>query len=380
MTTIALIVAGGRGVRAGEGLPKQYRALGGEPVIRRTIRAFLRHPGIDIVRCVIHPDDRALYAAAAHGWPLAGPVMGRATRQGSVRAGLEACAGAARVLIHDAARPMVPHDMIGRVLAALDDGAAGACPVLPVADTLVRTSGEAVPRDGIHRVQTPQGFDYAHILAAHRTAPADIATDDAGLARAAGLGVTLVRGDEMAMKLTESEDFARAEALLAAGYVPRTGTGFDVHRFCEGDHITICGLHVPHTQGVIAHSDGDVGLHALTDALLGAAALGDIGQHFPPSDMRWAGAASDQFLAHAATLIRDQGGIIDHADVTIICEHPKIGPHRDAMRVRIAAILGLPLNGVSVKASTTEGLGFTGRGEGIAAQASASIRMPATEF
>ena len=380
MTTIALIVAGGRGVRAGEGLPKQYRALGGEPVIRRTIRAFLRHPGIDIVRCVIHPDDRALYAAAAHGWPLAGPVMGRATRQGSVRAGLEACAGAARVLIHDAARPMVPHDMIGRVLAALDEGAQGACPVLPVADTLVRTSGEAVPRDGIHRVQTPQGFDYAAILAAHRAAPAESATDDAGLARAAGLGVTLVRGDEMAMKLTESEDFARAEALLAAGYVPRTGTGFDVHRFGEGDHVMICGLAVPHSEGVIAHSDGDVGLHALTDALLGAAALGDIGQHFPPSDMRWAGAASDMFLRHAATLVRDQGGIIDHADVTIICERPKIGPHRDAMRARIAAILSLPLTGVSVKATTTEGLGFTGRGEGIAAQASASIRMPATEF
>ena len=380
MITIALIVAGGRGVRAGGGLPKQYRALGGEPVIRRTIRAFLRHPGVDIVRCVIHPDDRALYTAAAHGWPLAEPVMGRATRQGSVRAGLEACAGAARVLIHDAARPMVPHDMIGRVLAALDEGASGACPVLPVADTLVRGDGTAVPRAGVNRVQTPQGFDHAAILAAHRAAPADGATDDAGLARAAGLGVTLVRGDEMAMKLTESEDFARAEALLAAGYVSRTGTGFDVHRFGAGDGLMICGLNVPHTHGVLAHSDGDVGLHAITDALLGAGALGDIGQHFPPSDERWRGAASDMFLAHAAAMVRDRGGLIDHVDVTIICERPRIGPHRDAMRTRVAAILGLPLTGVSVKATTSEGLGFTGRGEGIAAQASASIRMPATEF
>ena len=379
MTTTALIVAGGRGVRAGDGLPKQYRPLGGEPVIRRTIRAFLRHPGIDIVRCVIHPDDRALYAAAAHGWPLADPAMGRPTRQGSVRAGLEASASSARVLIHDAARPMVPHDMISRVLAALD-GAEGACPVLSVADTLVRDTGEPLPRAGVHRVQTPQGFHLPAILAAHRAAPDDTATDDAGLARAAGLAVTLVPGDERAMKLTEAADFARAEALLAAGYVPRAGTGFDVHAFGPGDHVMLCGVRVPHDRGVLAHSDGDVGLHALTDALLGAAALGDIGQHFPPSDMRWSGAASDQFLAHAARLVRDAGGIIDGIDVTILCERPKVGPYRAAMQARIAAILGLAPGSASVKATTTEGLGFTGRGEGIAAQASASIRMPVHEL
>ncbi len=380
MTTLALIVAGGRGARAGEGLPKQYRALGGEPVIRRTVRAFLRHPGIDIVRCVIHPDDRALYAAATHGHPLADPVMGRATRQGSVRAGLEASAGTTRVLIHDAARPMVPHDMIGRVLGAIDAGAAGACPVLPVTDTLVRDNGEGVPRLGLHRVQTPQGFDYAAILAAHRAAPDDAATDDAGLIYRAGLPVALVRGEEMAMKLTEAQDFARAEALLAAHHIPRVGTGFDVHRFGPGESLMICGITVAHTHGVVAHSDGDVGLHALTDALLGAAALGDIGDHFPPSDMRWAGAASDQFLAHAAALVREQGGIIDHADITIICERPKIGPHRAAMQARIASILNLGPGAVSVKATTTEGLGFTGRGEGIAAQAVASIRMPREEL
>ena len=377
MTTVALIVAGGRGVRAGDGLPKQYRALGGEPVIRRTVRAFLRHPGIDIVRCVIHPDDRALYSAATHGWPMADAVMGRSTRQGSVRAGLEASAGAARVLIHDAARPMVAHDLIGRVLEALDAGHAGACPVLPVADTLVRDDGVGVPRVGVNRVQTPQGFDYAAILAAHRAARDEAATDDAGLARAAGLCVTLVRGDEMAMKLTEAQDFARAEALLAAAMVPRVGTGFDVHRFGPGDGLMLCGVWVEHDHGVLAHSDGDVGLHALTDALLGAAALGDIGQHFPPSDMRWQGAPSDQFLAHAAMLVRDSGGVIDHADMTIICERPRIGPHRAAMQARVAAILGIAPGAVSVKATTTEGLGFTGRGEGIAAQAAASIRMPA---
>lgn len=379
MTTLALIVAGGRGVRAGDGLPKQYRALGGEPVIRRTIRAFLRHPGIDMVRCVIHPDDRALYAAAAHGWPLGDPAMGRPTRQGSVRAGLEASVGSTRVLIHDAARPMVPHDMIERVLTALND-ADGACPVLPVADTLVRDDGEALARAGVYRVQTPQGFRFEAILAAHRAASHTEATDDAGLARAAGLHVALVRGDERAMKLTEAEDFARAEALLAAGYVPRAGTGFDVHAFGPGDHIMLCGVRVVHDMGVLAHSDGDVGLHALTDALLGAAALGDIGQHFPPSDQRWAGAASDQFLAHAAMLVRGAGGIVDGVDVTVMCERPKVGPHRDAMRMRIAAILGLPIGAVSVKATTTERLGFTGRGEGIAAQASASIRMPASEL
>lgn len=376
MTTVALIVAGGRGLRAGGGLPKQYRALGGEPVIRRTIRAFLRHPGIDIVRCVIHPDDRALYRAAAHGWPVAEPVLGRPTRQGSVLAGLEASTGALRVLIHDAARPMVPHSMITRVLDAGDGGAVGVVPVLPVADTLIAADGRAVDRTLVERVQTPQGFDYATITRIHRAAASEAATDDAGLMRGAGLDVARVAGDEMAMKLTEPDDFARAEALLAAAYVSRVGTGFDVHRFGAGDHVMLGGLRIAHDHSVIAHSDGDVALHALTDALLGAAGLGDIGEHFPPTDERWRGAASDAFLMHAARLIRDAGGLIDHVDVTIIAERPRIGPHRDAMRASVARILGLAGRAVSIKATTTEGLGFTGRAEGIAAQAVATIRMP----
>jgi 2-C-methyl-D-erythritol 4-phosphate cytidylyltransferase/2-C-methyl-D-erythritol 2,4-cyclodiphosphate synthase len=376
METVALIVAAGRGVRAGGGLPKQYRALGGEPVLRRALRAFLRHPGVDAVGCVIHADDRALYAAATAGLPLLPPALGRATRQGSVLAGMEALPeGATRVLIHDAARPLVPAGVIDRVLDALDM-AEGALPVLPVPDTLVRDDGTAVPRAGLNRAQTPQGFHLAPLLAAHRAAPGDLATDDAGLARAAGLEVVHVPGDERAMKLTSQADFAAAEALLAAGLVSRTGTGFDVHRFGPGDHVMLGGLRVPHTAGVEAHSDGDVALHALTDAVLGAAGLGDIGQHFPPSDERWRGASSNRFLAHACQLVRDAGGIVDHLDVTVIGERPKVGPRRDAMRDRIAAIAGLRSAAVSVKATTTEGLGFTGRGEGIAAQAAATVRMP----
>jgi 2-C-methyl-D-erythritol 4-phosphate cytidylyltransferase/2-C-methyl-D-erythritol 2,4-cyclodiphosphate synthase len=376
MRTVALVVAAGRGVRAGGGLPKQYRALAGEPVLRRALRPLLRHPGIDAVGCVIGAEDRALYAAATHGLPLLTPALGRATRQGSVRAGLEALpAGVERVLIHDAARPLVPAGVISRVLDALDS-ADGALPVLPVPDTLVTDAGAPVPRDGLNRAQTPQGFRLGPMLAAHRAAPPDSATDDAGLARAAGLEVVHVAGDERAMKLTTADDFATAEAWLAAGLVSRTGTGFDVHRFGPGDHVMLGGLRVPHVAGVEAHSDGDVALHALTDALLGAAGLGDIGQHFPPTDERWRGASSDRFLAHACTLVRDAGGIVDHLDVTIICERPKVGPHREAIRAEIARIAGLSARAVSVKATTTEGLGFTGRAEGIAAQAAATVRMP----
>jgi len=375
MDTVALIVAAGRGVRAGGGLPKQYRALGGEPVLSRTLRAFLRHGRIDRVMCVIHPDDLALYAAATHGLPLAQPALGRATRQGSVLAGLEAIGCAARVLIHDAARPLVAPALIDRVLDALDDSL-GAVPVLPVADTLCRVDGAPVGRDGLYRVQTPQGFRFDAILSAHRASTDDLATDDAGLARAAGLDVAFVPGDETAMKLTEPHDFLRAEALLASALVTRMGTGFDVHAFGPGDHIMLCGLKLNHDHGVLAHSDGDVGLHALTDAILGALGDGDIGSHFPPTDERWRGAASDAFLAHAAQLVAERGGVIDHLDVTIICERPKVGPHREAMRARIADILGLSVAQVSVKATTTEALGFTGRREGIAAQAAATLRVP----
>jgi 2-C-methyl-D-erythritol 4-phosphate cytidylyltransferase/2-C-methyl-D-erythritol 2,4-cyclodiphosphate synthase len=377
--TLALIVAAGRGHRVGGGLPKQYRPLGGIAVLRRTVEAFLAHPRVDAVQVVIHPDDRGLYDAAVAGLPLAAPVPGGATRQASVRLGLEAVAGE-RVLIHDAARPFVSHDVIDRVLDALEIDE-GAVPALAVSDSLRRgrshIDGE-VERDGLFRVQTPQGFRLEAIRAAHRAASAE-ATDDAAVLRSAGGRVALVEGDERNMKLTTADDFARAEAMIAAAMTSRTGMGYDVHRFGPGDHVWLCGIPVPHSHGLIGHSDADVGLHALTDAILGAIGEGDIGQHFPPSDPQWKGAASHRFLAHAATLVAARGGRIDHVDVTIIAERPKVGPHRDAMRQRIADILRLPLRVVSVKATTTEGLGFTGRGEGIAAQAVATLRLPEEE-
>ena len=374
--TLALIVAAGRGHRAGGGLPKQYRPLGGIAVLRRTVEAFLAHPRVDAVQVVIHPDDREFYEAAVAGLPLPMPVPGGSTRQESVRLGLEAVEGE-RVLIHDAARPFVGHDVIDRVLDALDNDE-GAVPGLAVSDSLRRGGSHIdseVERDGLFRVQTPQGFRLEAIRAAHRAAIAE-ATDDAAVLRAAGGRVALVEGDERNMKLTTADDFARAEAMLAAAMTSRTGMGYDVHRFGPGDHVWLCGIPVPHSRGLIGHSDADVGLHALTDAILGAIGEGDIGQHFPPSDPQWKGAASDRFLAHAAGLVAARGGRIDPVDVTIIAERPKVGPHRDAMRQRIADILRLPLRVVSVKATTTEGLGFTGRGEGIAAQAIATLRLP----
>lgn len=374
--TLALIVAAGRGHRAGGGLPKQYRSLGGIAVLRRTVETFLAHPRVDTVQVVIHPDDRGLYDAAVSGLRLPAPVPGGSSRQESVRLGLDAVEGE-RVLIHDAARPFVSHDVIDRVLDALDRDE-GAVPALAVSDSLRRggshIDGE-VERDGLFRVQTPQGFRLAAIRAAHRAAVAE-ATDDAAVLREAGGRVALVEGDERNMKLTTADDFARAEAMIAAAMTSRTGMGYDVHRFGPGDHVWLCGIRVPHGHGLVGHSDADVGLHALTDAILGAIGDGDIGQHFPPSDPQWKGAASDRFLAHAAGLVAARGGRIDHVDVTIIAERPKVGPHRDAMRQRIADILRLPLRVVSVKATTTEGLGFTGRGEGIAAQAVATVRLP----
>ena len=378
--TAALIVAAGRGVRAGEGLPKQYRVVGGASLLRRSVDAFLAHPDVDSVRVVIAAGDETRYASGMGDLGLPDPVVGGATRQQSVRAGLEAIAlaGADRVLIHDAARPGVTSATIDRVLAALDSSP-GAAPALPVVDSVRLGTGHVdgeIDRAKLWRVQTPQGFAFDAILAAHRAAPPG-ATDDIAVARAAGLKVALVAGDERAFKVTEPADFARAEALFTTSLVSRSASGFDVHRFGPGDHVWLCGVRIPHSHGLIGHSDADAGLHALTDALLGCIAAGDIGDHFPPSDPRWRGAASDRFLAHAAGLIRDRGGRIDHADVTIIAERPKVGPHRQAMRERIAAILGIAVDAVSVKATTTEGLGFTGRGEGIAAQAIASVRLPA---
>lgn len=378
----AIVVAAGRGSRAGEGAPKQYRMLAGQPVLRRSLAALAGHPRMSHVVAVIHPEDTAAFSEAAHGLGAL-PVHGGATRQDSVRRGLEALADFAPdlVLIHDAARPLLPHDVIDRLLDALAEND-GAVPALPVVDSLrtgeTHADGE-VDRSRLKRVQTPQAFRYAAIRAAHAKAAPD-ATDDVAVALAAGLSVAFVEGDERLAKLTYPTDFARAEALLGAGLITRVGQGFDVHRFGPGDHVWLCGVKVPHDHALIGHSDADVGLHALTDALLGAAAMGDIGDHFPPSDPKWRGAPSDQFLVHARDLILARGGIIDHVDVTLICETPKVAPHRDTMRQRVAALLRLSVEGVSIKATTTEKLGFTGRKEGIAAQATASIRLSTVEM
>jgi 2-C-methyl-D-erythritol 4-phosphate cytidylyltransferase / 2-C-methyl-D-erythritol 2,4-cyclodiphosphate synthase len=381
---IALIVAGGSGQRFGAERPKQYLDLLGKPILRRTVDAFLSHPRITGVQVVIDPAWRAQYDRAVAGLTLPEPVTGGATRQDSVRNGLEALAALAappaRVLIHDAARPLTDAATIGAVIDALDE-TPGAVAAVPVADTLKRGArglvGATVDRDGLWRAQTPQGFRFADILSAHRAAAGLALTDDAAVAEQAGLPVRLIPATEDNFKVTTPDDLTRAARVLMAGLGDiRTGTGFDVHRFTDGEFVTLCGLRVPHDQGLDGHSDADVGLHALTDAILGALAAGDIGSHFPPSDPRWRGADSARFLRHAADLVAERGGIIAHADVTIICERPKIGPHRAAMAARIADILGIAEDRVSVKATTTERLGFTGRGEGIAAQAVATIRLP----
>ena len=377
----ALIVAAGHGVRAGEGLPKQYRQVAGVPVLRRTIEAFLSHPKIEAVQVVISPEHRDLYNQTVSGLSLPAPVVGGSTRQSSVRLGLEHLAGnpPTFVLIHDAARPLIDSATISATIAALAHADA-ALPIVPAPDTLKRLSGNKVEatiaRDSIGLAQTPQGFHFKKIMSAHLTARDTNFTDDASIAEAAGMTVVAVPGQRTNFKLTTPEDFVIAEALLSSTLAPRTGQGFDVHRFGPGDHVWLCGVRIPHTHGLIGHSDADVGLHALTDALLGAAALGDIGQHFPPSDEKWRGAASHLFLTHAAELIAKRAGRIEHVDVTLICEQPKVSPHREDMIQRISQILSLDAARVSVKATTTEGLGFTGRREGIAAQAIATVRLP----
>ena len=381
--TAALIVAAGRGQRFGGALPKQYATLAGVPLLRHTLCAFAAHPAVATVRAVIHPDDRPLYEAAAAGLDLAEPVAGGASRQDSVLRGLESLAGdpPARVLVHDGARPFVSAAVIDRVLSALDDSP-GAIAALPVVDTLKRGAAGRVAgtqdRAGLWGAQTPQGFRYADILAAHRQAAGEELTDDAAVAERAGLAVALVEGSRENMKVTSQEDLAVAERWLRGAQAEtRVGQGFDVHAFGPGDHVTLCGVRVAHDAGLVGHSDADVGLHALTDAILGALGAGDIGSHFPPSDPQWKGADSGKFLQHARDLVAAEGGRLLHLDVTLICERPKIGPHRDAMVARIAALLDLPAARVSVKATTTEKLGFTGRGEGIAAQAVATIELPA---
>jgi 2-C-methyl-D-erythritol 4-phosphate cytidylyltransferase/2-C-methyl-D-erythritol 2,4-cyclodiphosphate synthase len=384
--TAAIIVAAGRGLRAGSGGPKQYRSIGGRTVISRAMEPFCRHPQIFAVQPVVNPDDAAMFAEAVSEMRYQPPANGGTTRQASVRAGLEALASQSPdiVLIHDAARPFVTAAVISRAIEAA--GLTGAAvPAIAVTDTikLIGNTGhvEATPERARLRIaQTPQSFRYDVILDAHRRAARDGRddfTDDAALAEWAGLTVATFQGDPANMKLTTPEDFVREEARLGAmlGDV-RTASGYDVHAFGDGDHVMICGVRVPHSRGFLAHSDGDVGLHALVDAILGALADGDIGSHFPPSDPQWKGAASDRFLQYAVDRVSARGGRIAHLDVTLICERPKVGPYRDVMRARIAEITGLNLSRVAVKATTSERLGFTGREEGIAAMASATIRLP----
>ena len=367
--TVALIVAAGSGSRAGGAIPKQYAHVGGKALLAHAYAAFAGHPAVDEVVVVIAAGAEPLAAAAL------GPVrtiVGGAMRRESVARGLAAIE-ADRVLVHDAARPFVPAQVIDRILAALDTSE-GAIPGLAVADTLVR-DGSVVSRDGLFRVQTPQGFRLPALRAAHAGWPADEeATDDAQMVQRLGGSVALVQGDAMLDKVTHPQDFAAAEAKIA--WETRSASGFDVHRLEAGEELWLGGVLIPHDKGLSGHSDADVGLHALTDALLGTIAAGDIGTHFPPSDPQWKGADSAQFLQHAATLIADKGGRIDFVDLTLICEAPKIGPHREAMRTRIGALLGLSEDRVSIKATTTERLGFTGRGEGIAAQAVATVSLP----
>ena len=350
--------------------------------MRHAAASFAQHPRIAGVQVVIRDEDRAIFAAATAGLPLLPPVPGGAERQDSVRLGLEALVphDPSRVLIHDGARPFPDSRLIDRVLDALDQAPA-AIPALPLGDTIKRVENgvirETIDRSLLWRAQTPQGFHFRPILAAHRAATGRVLTDDAAVAEAAGIAPVVVAGSEENLKVTTANDLAAAERLLAArlGDI-RVGQGFDVHGFAPGDHVMICGVEIPHEQSLAGHSDADVGLHALTDALLGAIGAGDIGMHFPPSDPRWRGAASHQFLRHAADLVRVRGGSVAAVDVTVICERPKIGPHRARMIEQVAEILEIPADRVSVKATTTERLGFTGRGEGIAAQAIATVRLP----
>jgi 2-C-methyl-D-erythritol 4-phosphate cytidylyltransferase / 2-C-methyl-D-erythritol 2,4-cyclodiphosphate synthase len=370
MTTAVIITAAGRGARAGGDLPKQWQLLAGRPVLAHTLAAFA---GFDVV-LTVHPDDLERAKSLFSGQI----VLGGADRAASVRAGLQALAGRGitRVLIHDGARPLVGREVIERVLSALHTHKAAA-PALPVTDALWRGADGLVTgtadRTGLYRAQTPQGFDFEAILSAHLSYNIP-AADDVEVARAAGLDVAIVAGDEANIKLTYAGDFARAEAMMKERAMDiRLGNGFDVHAFCEGDHVWLCGHKIAHSKGLLGHSDADVGMHALTDAIYGALADGDIGQHFPPSDPQWKGAASHIFLAHAMTRARARGYDLANCDVTLICERPKIGPHAEAMRAALAAIMGVDLGKVSVKATTSEKLGFTGREEGIAALASATL-------
>ncbi len=373
MSTAVIIVAAGRGIRAGGGLPKQWRALAGKRVIDHTLDRFRAHPAIDRIVIVLGAEDMH----RADEFPDALCVLGGASRDQSVRNGLEAIADTPPdlVLIHDAARPLVSAEVIDGVLDALSTYEAAA-PAVAVTDALWRGEDAEVigtqDRAGLYRAQTPQGFAFATILGAHR-AYRGAPLDDVEVARAFGVSVAITKGDEENIKITAPEDFLRAEAKLRGQMDIRTGNGFDVHAFEDGDHVWLCGVKIPHTKALKGHSDADVGMHAVTDAIYGALGMGDIGQHFPPSDLQWKGAASHIFLRHACELARANGFSITHADCTLICERPKVGPHAVAMREAMSEIMGIDVSRMSVKATTSEQLGFTGREEGIAAIATATL-------
>lgn len=381
MTFSAVIVAAGSSTRAGPGVPKPMRYLGGRPILRWSVETLSLAGAreIIVVTAADRTEDAVNALAGLTGWRA---VVGGATRADSVQAGLTALSAADNepVLIHDAARPFVTPVHVEALLAALS-GIDGAVPALPVADTLKRGAGivsETVSRDGLWRAQTPQAFRYRTLIDAYAAWPAEAEpTDDAAVVERAGGKVALVPGDPLLMKLTYPEDFAMAEQIVGGRRITRTGFGVDAHRWGPGGSVWLCGVKIEHDQTLIGHSDADAGLHALTDAILGAIGEGDIGEHFPPSDSQWKGASSDRFLLHAASLVAARGGAIVNVDVTLICERPKIRPHRDAMRARLAELLGLSLDRVSVKATTTEGMGFTGRQEGLMAQAIATVETPA---
>ena len=376
MTLTTLIVAAGKGERLGGGVPKQYRMLGGKPVLRWAVESLIRHPAVRSTRVVIGIGQEELATAALQGLDVGELIEGGAERADSVKAGLSAVGGDA-VLVHDAARPFCPAEIVDRLIAPLEFFE-GAAPVLPVGETLSRASdrlGETVDRSGLVRVQTPQAFRVDALRRAYADWSGAPPTDETTVVRAAGMQVAAVAGDPSLEKITTPADFERAEQWLASRMIPRTGMGFDVHAFAGEGPVMLGGIAVPYSRGLAGHSDADVILHAITDALLGAGGLGDIGEHFAPSDPTWKGVSSARFLSHAADLLRARGAIIDHVDCTVIAEEPKVGPHRSAMRLKVAEILGLTLDQVSIKATTTEGLGFTGRREGIAAQAVASVRI-----
>ena len=382
----AVVVAAGQGLRAGGEIPKQFRRIAGETLLERALSAFAEASEVTFVQPVIRPDDVNLVRRLTRGMNVLEPVAGGATRQASVRAGLEALASCAPdiVLVHDAARPFASASLITRAIAAAEKTGA-AIPALPVTDTVKRidsagTIEATLDRNSIRLVQTPQAFAFPVLFDAHRRALAqgrNDFTDDAALAEWAGIKVSVFAGEPGNIKFTTPEDFARAEAIQSAGLGDvRTGSGLDVHAFGPGDHVTLGGIRIPHIQALTGHSDADVALHALTDAILGALADGDIGAHFPPSDPQWRGASSDRFLTFAVERVRARGGRIAHLDLTIVCEAPRIGEHRDRMRANIANLAGIRIERVGVKATTSEKLGFTGRGEGIAAYATATIRLP----